>query len=77
MSFAQIRGAIAALGLKELASARPAEIFRGDAAPAGKYSMLLRATFQSSERTLRDDEVAGWSGRIVQALEALGGQLRA
>jgi phenylalanyl-tRNA synthetase beta chain len=77
MSFAQIRGAIAALGLKELASARPAEIFRGSAAPAGKYSMLLRVTFQSSERTLRDDEVAGWSVRIVQALQALGGQMRA
>ncbi|MGH9492740.1 MAG: phenylalanine--tRNA ligase subunit beta, partial [Terriglobales bacterium] len=76
-SFEQVRGAIAALGLKELASVRPAEIFRGGAAPAGQYSMLLRATFQSGERTLRDDEVAGWSARIVQALQGLGGKLRA
>ena len=76
-SFAEVRGAIAALGLKELASLRPAELFRGGAAPAGRYSMLLRATFQSSERTLRDDEVAGWSARIIQALQSLGGKLRA
>ena len=70
-------GAIAARGLKELESVRPAELFRGGAVPAGRYSMLLRATFQSAERTLRDDEVAGWSARIIQALESLGGQLRA
>jgi len=76
-SFAEVRGAIAALELKELESVRPAEIFRGGSVPAGRYSMLLRATFQSAERTLRDDEVAGWSARIIQVLQALGGQLRA
>jgi phenylalanyl-tRNA synthetase beta chain len=76
-SFAEIRGAIAALGLKELTSVRPAEIFRGGSVPAGQYSMLVRATFQSGERTLRDDEVAGWSAKIVHALESLGGKLRA
>jgi phenylalanyl-tRNA synthetase beta chain len=76
-SFAQIRSAIAALGLKELASVLPAEIFRGGNVTAGQYSMLVRVTFQSSERTLRDDEVAGWSATIVRALEGLGGKLRA
>ncbi len=76
-SFAEIRGAIAALGLRELVSVRPAEIFRGGSVPAGQYSMLVRVTFQSSERTLRDDEVAGWSARIVQTLGSLGGHLRA
>jgi phenylalanyl-tRNA synthetase beta subunit len=38
--------------------------------------MLLRVRFQSAERTLRDDEVAGWAQQIVRSLEALGGQLR-
>jgi len=76
-TFEQVRGAVAALGLKELASVRPAEIFRGGSVPAGRYSMLVRVTFQSAERTLRDDEVAGWSARVVQALQALGGTLRA
>ncbi len=48
----------------------------GGAVPQGKYSVLLRAQFQSAERTLRDDEVAQWSARIIKALEAIGGTLR-
>ena len=46
-------------------------------ARAGRYSILLRATFQSRERTLREDEVAQWSAQIVKALEKMGGTLRA
>jgi phenylalanyl-tRNA synthetase beta subunit len=38
---------------------------------------LVRARFQSSERTLREDEVAQWSGKIVAALAGLGGVQRA
>jgi phenylalanyl-tRNA synthetase beta chain len=36
----------------------------------------LRAAFQSSDRTLRDAELAGWSAQIVAALQKLGGILR-
>jgi phenylalanyl-tRNA synthetase beta subunit len=39
--------------------------------------VLLRAEFQSVERTLRDDEAALWANRIIQALQALGGTQRA
>ena len=63
-------------GHPELREFRPVEIFRGGAIAAGKYSVLLRAKFQSDERTLRDDEVAEWSGRIVAALTTLGGVQR-
>ena len=38
---------------------------------SGQYSVLLRAIFQSVERTLREDEVARWSARIVETLKAL------
>jgi phenylalanyl-tRNA synthetase beta subunit len=38
--------------------------------------MLLRVKFQSNERTLREDEVAQWSARIVDALTKLGGVQR-
>ena len=72
-----IRGAVDALRLRELRSFAPVEIFRGGAIPRGRYSLLLRATFQSAERTLRDDEVALWSSQIIQALQALGGTIRA
>ena len=74
--FEQIQSAIRALNIAELQSFQPAEVFRGGSVPQGKYSVLLRAQFQSAERTLRDDEVAGWSARIIKALEAIGGTLR-
>jgi len=75
--FEKIRQAVDALRLNELRTFVPAEIFRGGKLPAGKYSLLLRATFQSRERTLREEEVAQWSAQIIKALEGLGGTLRA
>jgi phenylalanyl-tRNA synthetase beta chain len=75
--FERIRAAVEALGIAELQSFAPAEIYRGEKVGTGKYSTLLHAEFQSQERTLRDDEVAQWSAQIVKALEALGGTLRA
>ena len=76
-TFEQIQRAVIALGLAELRSFIPVEIFRGGNVPAGRYSLLLRARFQSAERTLREDEVAQWSAQIIKALESLGGKLRA
>jgi len=77
VEFAQIEKAVAGLRLSELRSFVPVEIFRGGSIPGGKYSFLLRATFQSRDRTLREDEVSLWSAEIVKALEGLGGTLRA
>ena len=77
VSFEQIQAAVRRLKIAEMQSFVPAEIFHGGAVPPGKYSVLLRAQFQSTERTLRDDEVAQWSTQIIKALEALGGTLRA
>jgi phenylalanyl-tRNA synthetase beta chain len=76
VEFAKIDKVVAGLRLGELRSFVPVEIFRGGSIPAGKYSLLLRAIFQSGERTLREDEVGRWSGEIVKALENLGGTLR-
>jgi phenylalanyl-tRNA synthetase beta chain len=77
ITFERIRAAADALRIGDLRSFWPVEIFRGGAVPAGRYSVLLRAEFQSVERTLRDDEVALWADQIVQALKALGGTQRA
>jgi phenylalanyl-tRNA synthetase beta chain len=74
--FEQIQRAVVSLGLNELRSFVPVEIFRGGSVPAGKYSILLRATFQSNDRTLREEEVAEWSAQIITALESLGGTHR-
>ena len=77
VKFENVERAIAKLSIPELRKFAPAEIFRGGKLPAGNYSILLRASFQSRERTLRDEEIARWSASIVKALEALGGTLRA
>jgi phenylalanyl-tRNA synthetase beta chain len=76
VEFAKIYESVCGLGIAELRSFVPVEIFRGEKVGAGKYSILMRARLQSSERTLRDDEVALWSGQIMRALEALGGGRR-
>jgi phenylalanyl-tRNA synthetase beta chain len=75
-----VGSALAGLEIAELQEYRAAEIFRdakGKAVPAGHYSMLVATTFQSTERTLRDDELHAWSASIVSTLESLGGKLRA
>jgi phenylalanyl-tRNA synthetase beta chain len=77
VTFDQIQRAVDNTAIPELREFRPVEIFRGGAIPSGKYSVLLRAKFQSAERTLREDEVAKWSAKIVSALNAQGGQQRA
>jgi phenylalanyl-tRNA synthetase beta chain len=76
VTFAQISASVGSLKIADLQSFQPAEIFRGGSVPQGKYSVLLRAKFQSDERTLRDDEVAHWSAQIIKALEGVGGNLR-
>ena len=77
VSFERIQSAVRELGLTELQSFVPAEIYRGEKVGGGKYSVLLHAEFQSQERTLLDLAVAAWSAQIITALEALGGVLRA
>ncbi len=75
-----IADAIHALSLPDLRGISPVEIFRdpkGEAVPAGRHSLLLRTVFQADDRTLRDEELAAASGRIVEALTALGGVQRA
>lgn len=77
VTFEKAQQAVSALNISELRSFVPVEVFRGGKVAAGKYSILFRATFQSGERTLREEEVARWAGQIVKALEGLGGKLRA
>ena len=77
VTFERIRTTVGALKLQELRSFNPVEVFRGGSVPTGKYSVLLRAEFQSGDRTLRDEEVTIWAAQIVKALETLGGTQRA
>jgi phenylalanyl-tRNA synthetase beta chain len=77
VSFERMRSGIVALGIPELQKVEPAEIFRGGKLAPGSYSILIRVEFQSSDRTLTDQEVSGWSQRIIETLTKLGGTIRA
>ncbi|QNI37713.1 phenylalanine--tRNA ligase subunit beta [Edaphobacter albus] len=72
-----VAAAVDALAVPEMQSRTPVEIWRDPKKHPGVYSLLLRTVFQSHERTLRDEELSGWSQRIIDALTALGGVLRA
>ena len=77
-TFAEVAGAIRGLKLAELAGVEARDLFRGKNVPAGKYSLMVRVTFQSKEATLTEAQIAEYSGKIVSALEAqVGASLRA
>ncbi len=77
VQFHTIAAAVDALAIPELQSRKPVEIWRDAKKYPGVYSLLLRTVFQSHDRTLRDEELTTWSSRIIDALTALGGTLRA
>jgi phenylalanyl-tRNA synthetase beta chain len=72
--------ALASLQIPELVDWRVREVFR-DARPAGRmgageYSLLLGATFQAVDRTLREEELQGFQARVVDAVSNAGARLR-
>jgi phenylalanyl-tRNA synthetase beta chain len=77
VAFATVAETIRTLGIPELRSIEAADIFRGGKMPAGKFSLMIRVTFQSGETTFTDAQIAEFSARIVAALETkLGATLR-
>ncbi len=78
VQFAQVVETIRALAIPELRGVEALDLFRGGQIPAGKFSLMIRVTFQSAEATLTDAQIADFSAAIVGALETkLGAALRA
>jgi phenylalanyl-tRNA synthetase beta chain len=77
ITFDRVANAVWSLGIAELTALQPLDLFRGGQIPAGKHSLLIRATFQSHQATLTEAQVADFSARIVAALTSqLGAALR-
>ncbi len=77
--YSVVAESLAKLQIAELLRFEPGEIRRdptGVRVPGGEYSLLLRAVFQSNDRTLREEELQGWAHGIQAAVGALGGRLR-
>ena len=53
------------------------DVYRGEPLAAGNKSLAYRLTYQSTERSMGEKEVAALRRRIVSAVEkATGGKLR-
>jgi phenylalanyl-tRNA synthetase beta chain len=77
-TFASIVEAIRGLGVVEVSSINAVDLFRGKNVPEGKFSLLVRVTFESHQATLTEAQLTDFSSRIVAALERkLGASLRA
>lgn len=76
-AFADVAGAIRALGIAEIISIEAVDLFRGGGqVPKGKYSLLVRVTLQSAEGTFTEAQLSDFSARIIAALERTGATLR-
>ncbi len=78
VTFEQVTTTIGALQIPEITAVEATDLFRGKNVPAGKYSLLVRVTFQSREATFTDSQLSDFSTRIITALEKdLAASLRA
>lgn len=81
VAYSRLQEAIGGAGVQEIQSVRPvdrkaaAELAAG-AIPEKHYSLLLRVTFQSLERTLAGEEIEEATRRLLAALEPLGARVR-
>ena len=67
---------LAELQIPELVEWRVREIFRDPKLGAGEYSLLMGATFQASDRTLREEELKNFQSQVVEAVGKAGARLR-
>ena len=72
----KIDQALAGLQIPELVEWRVREVFRDARLGAGEYSLLLGATFQAADRTLREEELKSFQERVVEAVGKAGARLR-
>jgi phenylalanyl-tRNA synthetase beta chain len=68
--------AIAELRIPELVDWRAREVFHDARLGKGEYALLLGATFQAQDRTLREEELQAFQARIVEAVSKTGARLR-
>ncbi len=76
MGWETIDRSLAELRIPELVEWRVREVFRDARLGEGEYSLLLGATFQAPDRTLRDDELQSLHARVVEAVGKAGARLR-
>jgi phenylalanyl-tRNA synthetase beta chain len=78
VSAAELVAAARSAAGPELREMRPFDVYRGGQVGEGRKSLAFAVSFQSSERTLTDEDAAALRERIVDALrQRFGAELRA
>jgi phenylalanyl-tRNA synthetase beta chain len=72
----QVDSALAGLRIPELVEWRVREVFRDAKLGEHEYSLLMGATFQAPDRTLREEELQGFQAQVVEAVGKAGARLR-
>ncbi len=68
--------AMASLQIIELVDWRVREVFRDARLGEDEYALLLGATFQAPDRTLREEELQSFQTQVVEAVGKAGARLR-
>ncbi len=82
VSYAEITRAVYEAQVGEMKTVEPFDRMGGGGVhsvhgvPADHYGLLLRVTFQSAERTLTNEEVTGFSEKILKSLETISVRIR-
>jgi len=76
VSWGQIDQALSSLRIPELVEWRAREVFHDARLADGEYSLLLGATFQASDRTLREEELQNFQSQVVEVVGKVGARLR-
>jgi phenylalanyl-tRNA synthetase beta chain len=72
----RIDKSLASLQIPELVEWRAAEVFRDAKLGANDYSLLVSATFQAPDRTLREEELQSFQSRVIEVVSKAGARLR-
>jgi phenylalanine--tRNA ligase, beta subunit len=76
VKFADIEAAIRKAERKLLRDVRLFDVYEGKNLPAGKKSYAVSMKLQDNEKTLNDKQIDASMSRIIDALKALGAELR-
>ena len=69
VSFTEIEKMLSALSIKQLGSFRLFDIFESEKLGKDKQSLAMNFTFQDESKTLTDEEIDRWMGKITKSIE--------
>jgi phenylalanyl-tRNA synthetase beta chain len=76
IAWEKIDRALAGLQIPEMVEWRAREVFHDAKLGQGEYALLLGATFQAPDRTLREEELTRFQAQVVEAVGKVGARLR-